>query len=104
MADQSPPSTPTSPPPKSLFCIVILGEILSRKAGLLHLVTGSFADIKISFSSRNQSSTFSNTFVNLSVFKTCDWYVTCRIITITIMIKDDNNSTHYLLETCLQRV
>ena len=34
-----------------------------------------FADIKISFSSRNQSSTFYNT-VNLSVFKRCDWYVT----------------------------
>ena len=37
MADQSPPpSTPI--PPKSLICILILGEIPSRKAGLLHLV------------------------------------------------------------------
>ena len=26
------------------------------------------------------------------------------IIIIMITIKDDNNSTHYLLETCLQRV
>ena len=40
MADQSPP--PHQPPPlKSLFCILILGEIPSRKAALSHLVMGS---------------------------------------------------------------
>ena len=61
MADQSPPPHQPPPPQKSLLYFNIRRNTES-KSRFITSRNGEFVDIKIFFSRRNQSSTFSNPF------------------------------------------